>query len=294
MLALVVALDLLAAQASAASGDFAALCADRTLVEHVYYDHRLGDKPPFEELLPPAAIQKLIRQDLLKEAVLKKVYGVEINPTQVEMEVRRINTSTRDPQTLAELKSALGGDPARFGQTVVKPILVERELRERFENDDPLHAPQRQEIEAVRAQLLDGKNRGQSITGLCDLLLRDHTNEVSETVWQLGARPMETNASGIDPVEIQKRFGPKAQILSSPEFPGAPKFYFSDLPGPLQQVLRTQLRQAGDISAVIEVPSGFLLYLCRKKDAQTLDACLLTVPKRGYEAWIAGQSSANE
>jgi len=33
--------------------DLAALCADRTAIEHVYYDHRLGTKPPFEQAMPP-------------------------------------------------------------------------------------------------------------------------------------------------------------------------------------------------------------------------------------------------
>src|ERR1700720_3637806 len=29
--------------------DFSALCADRAAIERVYYQHRLGTKPPFEE-----------------------------------------------------------------------------------------------------------------------------------------------------------------------------------------------------------------------------------------------------
>lgn len=43
------------------------------------------------------------------------------------------------------------------------------------------------------------------------------------------------------------------------------KFYFADLPGELQKVLRVQLRQPGDVSAVIETPGGFLLYVAKEK-----------------------------
>jgi len=43
-------------------------------MERVYYRHRLGEKPPFEQALPPATLENLIRQDLRREAVLKKVY----------------------------------------------------------------------------------------------------------------------------------------------------------------------------------------------------------------------------
>ena len=76
----------------------------------------------------------------LKEEVLKRVYGVQITPAQVAAEAQRINATTRAPDVLAELKTALGNDPERFARTVVKPILVERELRQRFDNDDHLHA----------------------------------------------------------------------------------------------------------------------------------------------------------
>jgi len=290
---LALALQLTAAHAVGAPDDFSVRCADRMAVEQVYYHHRLGNKPPFEQLLPPATIQRLVRQDLQKEAILKKVYHEEITSTRIEAEARRINATTRAPDVLAELKAALGNDPARFAQTVVKPILVERELRERFEDDDTLHASPRREAENVRAQLLAAKARGESVTNLLILLRNGRTNEVSETVWQLGARPVETHAPGPDPVEIQKRFGPNAQVLSSPATPGAPQLYFADLPGSLQSVLRTQLRQAGDISAVIEMPDGFLLYLCREKSSQTLDAAALLVAKRSYEAWLDEQITSH-
>ena len=283
---------LLAANASGTADDFAAPCADRTAIEHVYYNHRLGNKPPFEQALPPATIQRLVRQDLQKEAVLRKVYGLEITSAQIDAEVQRINATTRAPDILADLKAVLGNDPARFARTVARPILVERELRARFEDDDSLHAPQRREIENVRAQLLVAKAGGKSVTNLLELLKHDRTNQVSDATWQLGARPAETNVPGHDLLEIRKQFGPNAQVLSSGESPGPQKFYFADLPGSLQQVLQTQLRRAGDFSAVIETPAGFLLYFCRDKSAQTMAVAVLAVPKRNYDAWIAGQATA--
>ena len=62
----------------------------------------------------------------------------------------------------------------------------------------------------------------------------------------------------------------------------------------MQSVLRTQLRQAGDISAVIEMPGGFLLYLCEEKTAQTVAVAALSVPKGSYEAWLAEQIGAGD
>ena len=105
--------------------------------------------------LPPATLENLVRLDLKKEAVLRKTYGVTITPALLDAEVQRINTTTRAPDMLAEIKAALGNDPVKFANVFAKPFLVERELRGRFDNDDALHAAQRQEAERVREQLLE-------------------------------------------------------------------------------------------------------------------------------------------
>jgi len=81
-------------QASGRADDFASLCAERAAIERVYYRHRSGEKLPFEQTLPEAALEKLVREDQAKEAALKKVYGVEITPALLEAEVRRINATT--------------------------------------------------------------------------------------------------------------------------------------------------------------------------------------------------------
>ena len=272
--------------------DFASRCADRTAIEYVYYNHRLGDKPPFEQVLPTVTLENLVRQDLRKEAALKQAYGVEVTPAMLDTEVRRINTTTRAPEMLAEIKAALGHDPARFANVFAKPILVERLLREKFDNDDRLHAPQRRQAEQTRNELLAAKQNGADCEKLLALLKRSHSNAVTETTWQLGARPAETNAPAVDEIEIRKRFGPNAQILSSSHTGDGKerKFCFTDLPGELQNVLRAQLRQPGDVSAVIEMPGGFQLYLAKEKNAETLSVAALSLPKRSYEQWLAEQA----
>jgi hypothetical protein len=273
---------------AALAADLAPLCADRAALERVYYNHRLGEKPPFEQTLPPSTLENLVLQDLRKEAALKQAYGVELTPAMLDAEVQRINTTTRAPEMLAEIKAALGHDPSRFANVFAKPILVERLLREKFDNDDRLHAPQRRQAGQTRNELLAAKQNGADCEKLLVLLKRSRSNAVTETTWQLGARPTETNAPAADEIEIRKRFGPNAQILSSPHAGDGKerRFYFTDLPGELQNVLRVQLRQPGDVSAVIEMPGGFQLYLAREKTAETLSVAALSLPKRSYEQWL--------
>lgn len=307
---------LLLCSAAAWADDTAALVRDRAAIEHVYYNHRLGQKPPFEQATPPALIERLVREDLRKEVVLRKVYGVAITPALLDAEVQRINTTTHAPDMLAEIKAALDNDPAKFAQAFAKPFLVERLLREKFDNDDALHAPQRQEAEKVREQLLqavaaDVSRRTNAplpnerrltsaatntlVGGLVAILKAGHSNEVSETAWQLGTRPTETNAPAADELEIKQRFGPNAQIISSPhQAERDRKAYFVDLPAELQQVLRVQLRQPGDVSAVIETPGGFLLYVAKETTDTAITVACLSLPKRSYEQWLSEQTGVTD
>src|SRR5450759_4891930 len=80
-------LPLLALTALAA--DLPSLGADRAAIERIYYNHRLGEKPPFEQVLPATTLENLVRQDLRKEAALKQTYGVEVTPAMLDAVKKR-------------------------------------------------------------------------------------------------------------------------------------------------------------------------------------------------------------
>jgi hypothetical protein len=266
------------------AADLPVLCADRAAIERVYHGHRTGTKNSFEKTMPPALIEQLVKTDAHKEAVLKAVYQVEITPAMVEAEVRRIETTTRAPEMLAEIKHALGDDPTRFARAMARPIVVGRELRRRFDNDDALHATQRREAEQAREKLL----AQQPVAGMEDV------------TWQLTPRPADNeSASTPHPPPPQTKGAAKsgsytveataqlAQTLTPPPGGKDAKLHFEDLDPELQQVLRVQLQKPGDVSAVIETPRGFLVFLAKEKSAKALTAASLSISKRSYEEWLA-------
>jgi hypothetical protein len=292
-----ITIGLLARSGASAVDDFAERCADRAAIERVYYEHRLGEKRPFEQTLPRAALEHLVREDLRKEVALKQQYGVAVTAAHLEAEVGRIEASTRAPEVFAEIKAALGGDPARLRRALARPLVVERLLHEKFENDDALHVGQRRAAEKIRDELLNlGKNRGDDVlnsrTEINRILLTSAPADTvfSENTWELGARPAEKPAAAsADEIEMKKRFGPNAKFLSPPVNASGTErmFYFADLPGELQNILRIQLRQPGDVSALIETPDGFLLYLCRQRSAEHLRVAGVSLPKRDLDQWLA-------
>ena len=259
--------------------------ADRAAIERVYHAHRTGTKQTFEEAMPRALLEQIVRQDQRKETTLRKVYGLEISPAMIATEVERINTTTRAPEVLAEIKHALGDDASRFATAMARPIIVERELRRRFDNDDKLHAAQRQDADTARASLLDKKP----------------VANMHEVTWQLTPRPAADKpapaAASTNPTEARstskaytnEATAQVAQPLIPPDktAPGKEKLYFKDLDPELQKVLRAQLQKPGDVSAVIEMPGGFLVFLAKEKNSDTLTVSSLTIPKRSYEEWLA-------
>jgi hypothetical protein len=269
---------LLLAALPVGAADISVLVADREAIERVYYNHRTGEKPVFEKTLSGEQIRELVERDLLKEAVLKRRYGVEISDAQIATEVARINATTRAPEILTELKTALGENASRFGQAVAKPLVVERELRDRFENDDALHAPQRREMESIRQKLLRQKATGAVLEQLLAEFKRDRTNQITETTFQLSAKWTEKLAD--------------SDLMTTPH-KSKREVRFDELPRQLQQVLRAQLRQAADISAVIEMPDAFALYVAREKTGETLTVLICSIPKQSLEQFVAEQTESS-
>jgi hypothetical protein len=110
------------------------LIRDRTAVERVYYENRIGRKAPFEEHVTQDSIVGKINLAAKKEAILDHRYNIEITPEQLKAECERIDSSTRAPEMLEQLKSALGNDQVRFAETVAKPIVVDALLRQIYAN----------------------------------------------------------------------------------------------------------------------------------------------------------------
>ena len=275
---------LLACQFTAQAGDLAARCADRAAVERVYDAHRTGTKPAFEQTMPAALLEKLVRDDLKKEAALERVYGVRITAPMVEAEVQRINATTRAPEMLTEIKAALGNEPAKFADVFARPIVVERTLRARFENDDALHAPQRRLAEAGRLRAREGKD----VKDWPQLTWKLTPRPASDTAAPTSAAPGPTTATTSGGLYRNEATAQIAQELSSPQ-KGTAETYLDDLPADLQNVLRVQLRQPGDVSAIIETPSAFQCYLARECMAETLTVAVLTVPKLTCAEWLREQ-----
>jgi len=253
--------------------DFARLLADRTAIERVYYAHRLETTLPFEKAVPPEMIEQLVRRDLDRERTLQQTRGLVITAAEIEAETQRINQSTRAPEVLAELKRALDNDPARFGRTVVEPILVERRLRDGSSNGKR-PASARDSLEQVRVEL-QSAGRMRATPGQLAELLQKH-GPVKEVVWDLA--PDDSAPAGGAAASASYSAVSTAEIAPAND-PVVPAF--QELRPELRQLLQEQLRQPGDVSAVVETDDAFWLFLVRERTGRFARIVLVSESKKG-------------
>ena len=282
---------LLAFMCEGAGADpFTERCADRDAVERVYYAHRTGTKPPFSEVLSRSALEQLVRTDMRKERLLLRLYHTEITERQIDAEIARIDQSTRAPEILRELKQALGNDSRRFGRAVVSHMLVDTELRDRFANDDSLHFQMRHQIEGLRSNLLAAQPKVDLLSKI-NLARNAGIGEVSEIKWLSNKQtariaPETTNGLISSGGPYSLRPLPESSLSSNG---GQKPADFSKLPARMQSVLKSQLQKPGDVSAVIELPTEFLLCILKERSPTTLVVASVVLRKRNYDDWLAEQ-----
>ncbi len=125
----------------------------RAAVENVYWAHRVWPaenrtpKPPRELVLPRAAIARQVADSLRYETALERVWGRGITPPELQAELDRQARDTRDPEMLRDLRAALGNDPYKVAECLVRPEMTERRLRQWYAGDRGLHADTRERAE---------------------------------------------------------------------------------------------------------------------------------------------------
>lgn len=226
--------------------------ACRTAIERVYHSQR-QDAPPFEQVFTPEVMQKRVAEELLKERLLAEVFNQRISDAELSMELARIHQSTQAPEVLAELEAALGNDPNRIKACLVKPILVDRFLRDAYANNMALHQAEYEEASHLRQRVLAGESM-QAVGG----------DRYSALIYDANARPM-----------------------AEPPEPGTPQVVpLSALEQEIKQVIEEQLKQPGDVSQVIAGRDDFKLLRLIERHPDRIALELILIPKRPFDDWF--------
>src|SRR5437667_10308079 len=123
-------------------------------IEEVYWQHRIwpkanaGPKPPLEKIMSQAQIEQKVEDYLRNSQALEDYWQRPITPDQLQAEMERMASQTKQPGVLREIFAALGNDPLVIAECLARPGLVERVITESHADDQSFHGELKRRAEA--------------------------------------------------------------------------------------------------------------------------------------------------
>src|SRR5438270_6103233 len=120
---------------------FADRVAYQRAIEKVYWRHRIwpaanaSPKPPLDKVMSQAQIEGKVEDYLRNSQALEDYWQRPITPDQLQAEMERIASHTKQPAVLRELFAALGNDPFVIAECLARAVLAERLLTELNDED---------------------------------------------------------------------------------------------------------------------------------------------------------------
>jgi N-acetylneuraminic acid mutarotase len=123
-------------------------------IEDVYWRHRIwpkanaGPKPPLDKVMSQAQIEKKVEDYLRNSQALEDYWQRAITPDQLQAEMERMASDTKQPGVLREIFAALGNDPFMIAECLARPVLAERLVTDLYAHDQRFHGELKRRAEA--------------------------------------------------------------------------------------------------------------------------------------------------
>ncbi len=133
---------------------FADRVAYQRALEEVYWRHRIWPKanavpkPPLDKMMSQAEIEKKVADYLRNSQALEDYWQRPITPDQLQAEMERMASHTKQPGVLGETFAGLGNDPFVIAECLARPVLAERLLTELYAHDERFHGELKRRAEA--------------------------------------------------------------------------------------------------------------------------------------------------
>src|SRR5215471_16337127 len=111
---------------------FAQRVSYQRAIEGVYWRHRIwpkerpDPKPSLDAMMSQATIEQKVQDYLRDSELLEQEWQKPITADQLQTEMERMASDTKQPEVLRELFDALGNDPFVIAECLVKPVLTGR------------------------------------------------------------------------------------------------------------------------------------------------------------------------
>lgn len=136
---------------------FAQRVAYQRAIEDVYWRHRIWPKenskhkPSLDEVMSDQQIERRVEDYLRDAQALEDYWQRPITHDQLQAEIERIASHTKQPEVLRELFAALGDDPFVIAECLARPVLAERLLTNLNAHYQSIHGELKERPEYRRA-----------------------------------------------------------------------------------------------------------------------------------------------
>src|SRR6476619_3856217 len=111
---------------------FAERVAYQRAIEDVYWRHRIwpkerpDPKPSLDAVMSQAQLEKKVTEYLRGSQALEDYWHRSITPDQLQAEMERMASHTKQPDLLREIFGTLGNNPFVIAECLARPVLAER------------------------------------------------------------------------------------------------------------------------------------------------------------------------
>src|SRR5438876_9636548 len=139
---------------AAAGLTFTQRVAHQRAIEEIYWRHRIWPKensepkPSLDEVMSAEQIEKKVEDYLRESQALEDYWQRPITPDQLQTEMERIASHTKQPEVLREIFAALGNDSLVIAECLARPVLTERLITELYAHDQRFHGELKRRAEA--------------------------------------------------------------------------------------------------------------------------------------------------
>src|SRR6266550_3932700 len=133
---------------------FAERVAYQRAIEDVYWRHRIwpkdrhDPKPSLDAVMSQAQLEKKVADYLRESQALEDYWQRPITAEQLQAEMDRMATHSKQAEVLRELFAALGNDPFVIAECLARPALADRLLTTWYAYDQRIHGELKQRAEA--------------------------------------------------------------------------------------------------------------------------------------------------
>ena len=123
-------------------------------IEEVYWRHRIwpkerpDPKPSLDAVMSEAQLEGKVADYLRNSQALEDYWQQPVTAEQLQAEMERMASRTKQPGMLREIFVALGNDPFVIAECLARPVLAERLVTELYAHDQRFHGELKRRAEA--------------------------------------------------------------------------------------------------------------------------------------------------